>query len=185
MDTTLTILGCGFTLPADIGRYGIVGDVMAVNRAVVDYHRPVAHFCSLDIDVIGKPLLLLRQVFDASNRLIVHRQAPEVIAGEASESDGFEGAVMVGEVVYNMASWCCFHKKIRNSAIFGALVGRKLGYTNIRLLGCPGYGAHYYDLQQSNIEYRGLDWASDNLGLFEGVRASAGITREIFGGISD
>ena len=48
----LTILGTSASLKDDIDKYGIEGDIMAVNRTIMDCHLPIKYAVSLHRDIL-------------------------------------------------------------------------------------------------------------------------------------
>jgi hypothetical protein len=113
----LTILGTSASLPSDIASFGVRGDVMAVNRAVVDYPWPILHAVSVHDD-----LLNVLMEFRAVNRRNVD--------GVLRHSD--DGACPLA---------------INTSGLYALWLSQQLDYDLVRVLGLSAdTSGHYYDI---------------------------------------
>jgi hypothetical protein len=147
MEDTLTILGCGWNLFEDIKKHGIHGDVMGVNRTVIDYSGHLKHACIIDYKAIGEPLLTIRKILKGNMDFTVHKWAKKVIASFGHIEEIGVVNSYVGYCDINVNEWN-LEPRVQFSGMLAMLVGRELGYKKLNVLGCPGdKKGHYYDIK--------------------------------------
>ena len=185
MQKRLIILGCGDTLNSDVKRVGIRGDVMVTNQLVFDYPGRIDHVSMLDYSVDGDKYILKRKNAGYNMNFSVHKRAPQILIGKTIVTYGksIKAVTNHGQPLF---MWYFTNKPIRNSGLFGALVGKALGYDEIVMLGCPGSGGHYYDLNYplAGPPTEAMDIIKDHPEFFSGVRSASGLTAELLGGVA-
>lgn len=155
---------------------------MAINRTLIDYAGRIKHVSMLDYAKIGDLYLKLRKRLKLNLDFDVHNRADNCQDCLCVSGPSFIKGV-------RLTAWKTA-ESLKDSGLFGAIVGRLLGYKSIRLLGCPGDGGgHYYDTIESApvVTQRILgnrDFISKNMNMFDGVRATCGPNASFFGVIT-
>lgn len=155
----LTILGTSLSLRDDIQRCGVVGDVMAVNRTIVDYMLPIRYAVS-----VHPNLLHLFMEWRKFARLDVH-----------------------GVEWHSNLMLCPL--AVNTSGLFALwLAAEHLGYGEIRVLGMAADGTgHYYDITPGmrhddfaeRFPFDNPAWV-EVMGKWRGVRVASGNLTSIF-----
>jgi hypothetical protein len=167
---TLTVLGCGESLREDLERFGIQGDVMAVNDAVAYWPHHLDHAVSVHEKVLD-PMLGMRRMRDRPMPRYVHALDGEA-AGQAN-------------VVWRIGP------DVAGSGYMGAAIAVAMGYMDIRMLGCGLDGrGHFYDIRRGGTgAYAGeflAIWRERTAGgFFRDVRVASGPLADVLGRIGE
>jgi len=182
MNKALTIIGTAYCLQDDIDHYGVVGDVMAINHAIMDYKSKIHHACMCEFMKLGTKFINIRNMYGLNTNFTMHTSAPHYL--EYSHDYDIK-LINEFQTILGIKVQCWDTRRaIRNSGILGAMIGIALGYKSIRLLGIPGEGSHYYDdMHNSDGKYFGVDFLSENVHLFSRVKSASGLTADILGKI--
>lgn len=169
---TLTILGCGACLAADIAAFGVKGDVMAISDATAYYPRRIDHACSRHCGILMDSLVAIRRARKYNLDFSIH----------AMRSDPKSLVVThywrPQEKAFSPAG----------SGHFAILLGVSMGYKDIRLLGVPmDDKGHFYDVLpvRGQIHPVYLErWGESTMRFLKNVRSASGPSAELLGVIT-
>lgn len=121
--STLTILGTSASLNKDIVQHGIIGDVMVLNRTIMDYSGAIKYAVSIHEEYLNLYMMY---------RKMISANTYDVITFTSCKED----------------TPC-----INTSGLLALCVAQELGYDEIRVLGLSADDSgHYYDLYTTRIE---------------------------------
>lgn len=131
----LTIIGPSASIKEDIAKYGLVGDIMAVNRAIVDCPIDVKYAVSFHHDYMDL-LIKIRKL-------------------ERRNSDNIEQWTYIGHKHdHPNAKFFEYDLPINTSGLLALAIASKLNYSEVRVLGLSADASgHYYDLYKTNENY--------------------------------
>ncbi len=172
----LTIVGCAECVKDDIEKFGVHGDIMAINHMAIYLELPCLHLVSLHVELIAN-IRFLRKLH-LNNQKFHNFQTHKV--GLLNKSvDHFEDSI---DFLWK------FENQPLNSGISGILIGLALGYKKILLLGMPfSTQRRFHDIVTGERKFNSY---KDSLEKTVGheiikesnvVRSASGLTREIYG----
>ena len=156
MEDTLTILAPGSRLRSDIETYGIVGDVMAVNRAIADYPGNIKYAVGVWEEYIDAMLNVRR--LSCRNHEDVTKYTRQI-----------------NEWFY-----------VNNSGLLALSLAKSMKYKHVRVLGMHmDRSGHYYDILPDVTEYDkrftfGVPECEDILPTWTHFRTSPGNLEKYF-----
>jgi hypothetical protein len=175
MNSVLTILCPSACLPEDVKKYGIIGDVMAVNRVILDCHVPIKYAVSFHHDILDGLMLLRKQ----------HRRNTEDVERWTYHGHKYD---------HPKAKFYIDDMPINTSGLLALCIASKLGYKEIRVLGMAADNTgHYYDIIQGKSKT--MDYATyfpfdnkqwlDRFKTWTNVKVASGNLLKIFPPIND